>query len=123
MPQVGDVDDLKKAGFMALSSPPSTIEAQSFVDAIILRIKAYETRKRARSAEGEKQFTTTVGLILGDLLLAHDQGSRGQGERNNNGLSFSLTQQLQRSKCGLRHVYGHCISTGKSRLYNHIRRP
>ena len=37
MPQVGDVDELKNASFMALSSSPSTIEAQRFVDAIIFR--------------------------------------------------------------------------------------
>jgi len=49
MPQIGDVDDLKEASFMALSSPPSTIEAQRFVDAIVFQIKANETRARARS--------------------------------------------------------------------------
>ena len=27
MPQIGDVDELKNASFMALSSPPSTSEA------------------------------------------------------------------------------------------------
>jgi integrase len=32
MPQIGDVDDLKEASFMALSSPPSTIEAKRIVD-------------------------------------------------------------------------------------------
>ena len=76
MPQIGDVDDLKEASFMALSSPSSTIEAKRFVDAIVLQIKANETRARARSAKGEEQFTKTVGLILGDLLLTHDKGNR-----------------------------------------------
>ena len=91
MPQVGDVDELKDASFMALSSPPSTNEAKRFVDAIVLQIKSKETRTRARSAKAEKQFTTTVGLILGDLLLAYDQGNRVQDEKSNNGLSYHST--------------------------------
>jgi len=88
MPQVGDVDYIKNATFMALSSPPGTIEAKRFVEGIIHHIKAHESRTRARQAKVERQFTTAVGLILGDLLLAHDEGSRVQGEKSNNGLSY-----------------------------------
>ena len=73
MPQVGDVDELKNASFMALSAPPGTLEPKRFVDAIVLQIESKETRTRARSDEGEKQFTTAVGLILSDLLLTHNQ--------------------------------------------------
>ena len=86
MPKIGDVDELKDASFMALSSPPSTNEAKRFVDAIVLQIKSKEIRKRARSAKAEKQFTFTVGLILGDLLLAYEQGNQAQDEKSNNGL-------------------------------------
>ena len=104
MPQVGDVDELKDASFMALSSPPSTNEAKSFVDAIVLRIKSKETRKRARSAEGEKQFTTTVGLILGDLLLAYDQGNRVLDEKSNNGLSYHSTSSNSFSESNVGYI-------------------
>ena len=54
MPLGGDVDELKDASFMALSSPPNIIEAKRFVDGIVLQIKSKETRKRARSAESGK---------------------------------------------------------------------
>lgn len=104
MPQIGDVDDLKEASFMALSSPPSTIEAQRFVDAIVLQIKANETRARARSAKGEKQFTKTVGLILGDLLLAYDKGNRGQDKTNNNSLSYHSTSPNSFSEANVGYV-------------------
>jgi hypothetical protein len=104
MPQIGDVDDLKEASFMALSSPPSTIEAKRFVDAIVLQIKANETRARARSAKGEKQFTKTVGLILGDLLLTHDKGNRGQDKTNNNGLSYHSTSPNSFSEANVGYV-------------------
>ena len=104
MPQIGDVDDLKEASFMALSSPPSTIEAQRFVDAIVLQIKANETRARARSAKGEEQFTKTVGLILGDLLLAYDKGNRGQDKTNNNSLSYHSTSPNSFSEANVGYV-------------------
>lgn len=104
MPQVGDVDELKDASFMAFSSPPSTIEAKRFVDAIVLQIKSKETRKRARSAKAEKQFTTTVGLILGDLLLAYDQGNRGRGEKSNNGLSYHSTSPNSFSEANVGYI-------------------
>ena len=95
MSQVGDVYELKDASFMALSSPPSTYEAKCFVDEIVLRIKSKETRKRLRSAKAEKQFTTTVGLILGDLLLAYDQGNRVQDEKSKNvALEFTNNQEI-----------------------------
>ena len=104
MPQVGDVDELKDASFMALSSPPSTNEAKRFVDAIVLQIKSKETRKRARSAKAEKQFTFTVGLILGDLLLAYDQGNRAQDEKSNNGLSYRSTSSNSFSEANVGYV-------------------
>ncbi|MDC1116218.1 hypothetical protein OAT37_05685, partial [Alphaproteobacteria bacterium] len=104
MPQIGDVDDLKEASFMALSSPPSTIKAKRFVDAIVLQIKANETRARARSAKGEEQFTKTVGLILGDLLLTHDKGNRGQDKTNNNGLSYHSTSPNSFSEANVGYV-------------------
>ena len=104
MPQVGDVDELKNASFMAFSSPPNTNEAKRFVDAIVLRIKSKQTRKRARSAKAEKQFTTAVGLILGDLLLAYDQGNRVQDEKSNNGLSYHSTSPNSFSEANVGNV-------------------
>ena len=88
MPQVGDVNYLKDATFKSLSSPPETDEAKRFVEAVIHHIKSHESRSRARKAEVERNFTTTVGLILGDLLLAHDQDHPMNGEKSNNGLSY-----------------------------------
>jgi len=66
MPQIGDVDDLKEASFMALSSPPSTIEAQRFVDAIVLQIKANESLARAKSAM--VSFLCCDGVVTGDMI-------------------------------------------------------
>ena len=66
MPQIGDVDDLKEASFMALSSPPSTIEAQRFVDAIVLQIKANESLARARAAM--VSLLSFDGVVIGDMI-------------------------------------------------------
>jgi len=66
MPQIGDVDDLKEASFMALSSPPSTIEAQRFLDAIVLQIKANEKRARAKSAM--VSLLCCDGVVTGDMI-------------------------------------------------------
>jgi len=86
MPEVGDVDFIKNATFMALSSPPSNDGSKSLVKTLIAIIKSKETRKKARQAKVEQQFEKSVGLILGDLLLAYDEGNRVKGEKSNNGL-------------------------------------
>lgn len=88
MPEVGDVDYIKNASFMALSSPASNEQSKSFVKAIISIIKTKETRKRARQADVELKFEEVVSLILGDLLLTFDEGNRVKGEKSNNGLCY-----------------------------------
>ena len=88
MPEVGDVDFIKNATFMALSSPASNDRSKTLVKTLIAIIKSKETRKRARQANVEQQFEKAVGLILGDLLLAYDEGNRVKCEKSNNGLCY-----------------------------------
>jgi len=88
MPEVGDVDFIKNATFMSLSSPATNDGSKSLVKTLIAIIKSTETRKKARQAKVEQQFEKVVGLILGDLLLAYDEGNRVKGEKSNNGLCY-----------------------------------
>ena len=50
-------------------------------------LKTNQTRQRKLKEHDELQFDKAVALILGDLLLAHDEGITNTGEKSNNGLS------------------------------------
>ena len=88
MDVVVDYDYLKHATYMSLSYSPKTDQAKAFTASIATLLKANQTRQRKLKERDELQFDSTVALILGDLLLAHDEGIRNTGEKSNNGLSY-----------------------------------
>ena len=61
-----NIDELKQARYMSLTSPP---EAKRLVDSIIDIILSAEQRKRARQPSAAAAFKSAVGLIVGDLLI------------------------------------------------------
>ena len=85
---VVDYDYLKHATYMSLSYSPKTDQANAFAANIATLLKVNQTRQRKLKEQDELQFDRTVALILGDLLLAHDEGIRNTGEKSNNGLSY-----------------------------------
>ena len=64
-----NIDELKQARYMSLSSPPASPEAKRPVDSIIDIILSTEQRKRARQPNATVAFKSAVGLIVGDLLI------------------------------------------------------
>jgi len=85
---VVDYDYLKHATYMTLSYTPKTDQAKAFTASIATQLKTNQTRQRKHKEQDELQFDRTVALILGDLLLAHDEGIRNTGEKSNNSLSY-----------------------------------
>ena len=85
---VVDYDYLKHATYMSLSYSPKTEQAKAFAASIAALLKANQTRQRKLKEQDEFKFDKAVALILGDLLLAHDEGIRNTGEKSNNGLSY-----------------------------------
>jgi hypothetical protein len=88
MGDVIDYDYLKYASYMSLSYTPETDQAKAFAADIATLLKANQTRQRKLKEYDELQFNKTVALILGDLLLAHDEGIRNTGDKTNNGLCY-----------------------------------
>jgi hypothetical protein len=88
MDVVVDYDYLKHATYMSLSYTPKTDQAKAFVTSLATLLKTNQTRQRKLKEQDELQFDKTVALIIGDLLLAHDEGIRSTGEKSNNGLSY-----------------------------------
>ena len=88
MDVVADYDYLKHATYMSLSYTPKTDQAKAFAASIAALLKANQTRQRKLKEHDELQFDKAVALILGDILLAHDEGIRNTGEKSNNGLSY-----------------------------------
>ena len=88
MDVVVDYDYLKHATYMSLSYTPKTDQAKAFAASIAALLKANHTRQRKLKEHDELQFDKAVALILGDILLAHDEGIRNTGEKSNNGLSY-----------------------------------
>ena len=88
MDVVVDYDYLKHATYMSLSYSPKTEQAEAFAASIAALLKANQTRQRKLKEKDEFKFDKAVALILGDLLLAHDEGIRNTGEKSNNGLSY-----------------------------------
>lgn len=88
MDVVVDYDYLKHATYMSLSYTPKTDQAKAFAASIAALLKANQTRQRKLKEHDELQFDKAVALILGDILLAHDEGIRNTGEKSNNGLSY-----------------------------------
>ena len=64
-----NIDELKLARYMSLTSPPVSPEAKRLVDSIIDIILSAEQRKRARQPSAAVAFKSAVGLIVGDLLI------------------------------------------------------
>jgi len=64
-----NIDELKQARYMSLSSPPASPEAKRPVDSIIDIILNTEQRKRARQPNAAVAFKLAVGMIVGDLLI------------------------------------------------------
>ena len=64
-----NIDELKQARYMSLTSPPVSPEAKRLVDSIIDIILSTEQRKRARQPSVAVAFKSAVGLIVGDLLI------------------------------------------------------
>ena len=88
MDVVVDYDYLKYATYMSLSYTPKSNQAKAFAASIAALLKTNQTRQRKLKEQDEMQFDKAVALILGDLLLAHDEGIRNTGEKSNNGLSY-----------------------------------
>jgi len=88
MDVVVDYDYLKHATYMSLSYTPKTDQAKAFAASIATQLKTNQTRQRKLKEQDELQFDRAVSLILGDLLLAHDEGTRNTAEKSNNGLSY-----------------------------------
>ena len=88
MDVVVDYDYLKYATYMSLSYTPKSNQAKAFAASIAALLKTNQTRQRKLKEQDELQFDKAVALILGDLLLAHDEGIRNTGEKSNNGLSY-----------------------------------
>ena len=87
MDVVVDYDCLKHANYMSLPYTPKTEQAKALAASIATLLKTNQTRQRKLKEQYELQFDKAVVLILGDLLLAHDEGIRNTGEKSNNGLS------------------------------------
>jgi len=64
-----NINELKQARYMSLTSPPASPEAKRLVDSIIDIILNTEQRKRARQPSAAVAFKSAVGLIVGDLLI------------------------------------------------------
>jgi len=64
-----NIDELKQARYMSLTSPPASPEAKRLVDSTIDIILRTEQRKRARQPSAAVAFKSAVGLIVGDLLI------------------------------------------------------
>jgi len=64
-----NIDELKLARYMSLTSPPVSPEAKRLVDSSIDIILNTEQRKRARQPIAAAAFKSAVGLIVGDLLI------------------------------------------------------
>ena len=73
---------------MSLSYTPNTDQSKAFAASIAALLKTNQARQRKLKEQVELQFDKAVSLILGDLLLAHDEGIRNTGEKSNNGLSY-----------------------------------
>ena len=55
---------------MGLTRPSTSLEAKASVADIINIIEQSEQRQSARKEEDESAFSSVVGLIIGDLLIA-----------------------------------------------------
>ena len=64
-----NINELKQARYMSLTSPPASPEAKWLVGSIIDIILSTEQRKRARQPSAAAAFKSAVGLIVGDLLI------------------------------------------------------
>jgi hypothetical protein len=64
-----NINELKQARYMSLTSPPASPEAKRLVDSIIDIILNTEQRKRARQPSATVAFKSAVGLIVGDLEI------------------------------------------------------
>ena len=64
-----NINELKQARYMSLTSPPASPEAKWLVSSIIDIILSTEQRKRARQPSAAAAFKSAVGLIVGDLLI------------------------------------------------------
>ena len=72
-----NVDDLHKAHSMSLSCPPASPEAKGLVEDIIDVIAKSEKRQRARRFGEAPVFKSSVGLIIGDLLIGSHKREAG----------------------------------------------
>jgi hypothetical protein len=77
-----NINDLRKARYMSLSCPPASPETKSLVEDIIDIITKSEKRQRARKADEVPVFNSTVGLIIGDLLLGFHTREAGWSHRS-----------------------------------------
>ena len=64
-----NIDELKLARYMSLTSPSASPEGKRLVDNIINIILNTEQRMRARQPGAAAAFKSAVGLIVGDLLI------------------------------------------------------
>jgi hypothetical protein len=64
-----NIDGLKQARYMSLTSPPASTEAKRLMNSIIKIILSSEQRKRARQPNAAVASKSAVGLIVGDLLI------------------------------------------------------
>ena len=64
-----NINDLRKARYRSLSCSPASPEAKGLVENITDIITKSERRQRARKADEVPVFKSSVGLIIGDLLI------------------------------------------------------
>ena len=72
-----NIDELKQARYMSLTSPPVSPEAKRLVDSIIDIITSTEQRKRVRQPIYLAAFKSAVGAIVGDLLVGLQTSEAG----------------------------------------------
>jgi len=84
-----NVDELKQARYMSLSSPPASPKAKRLVDDIIAIIQSTEQRKRARQPNAAIAFKSAVGMIIGDLLIGLHTSDAGWSYLSLSTASFS----------------------------------
>ena len=72
-----NIDELKQARYMSLSSPPASPEAERLLHNIIDIITITEQHKRARQPIHLAAFKSAVGLIVGDLLVGLQTSEAG----------------------------------------------
>ena len=74
---------------MSLFCPPASPEAKRFVQDIINIIAKSEKRQRARKADEVPVFKSTVGLIIGDLLIGFHTREAGWSYLSRSTSAFS----------------------------------